>query len=85
MRPKELIDKITLAEEQLEALRTEHDLPISVGLGEDVIYLGISNKKRSLQITFDVFGYMDFCKAVGGRPYHYNTYEKLVNGIKTDG
>ena len=83
MTPKELIDKITLAAEQLESLRTEYDLPISVSFEEGEIALQTSNKKHMLEVFVNDIS-TTYGKTVGGRTLFYDTYEELVESIKTD-
>lgn len=81
MTPKELIDKITLAAEQLESLRTEYDLPVRVGFAMDEVQLSTSNKKHTISISIYDSG-MYYARNSGGGWYTYNTYEELVEDIR---
>lgn len=81
MTPKELVDKITLAAEQLESLRTEHDLPVQVKFGDGEFELSTSNKKHTISISIYDAG-MYYARNSGGGWYTYNTYEELVEDIK---
>lgn len=85
MTPKELIDKITLAAEQLEALRTEHNLPMQVLFDEGEIAIKTSNKKHVLEIYINNRA-PSYGREADGRYYYYNTYEELVEAceVKTD-
>jgi len=80
MTPKELIDKITLAAEQLESLRTEHDLSVSVQFGKDLI-ISTANKKHKVKAIIYEQG-MIYGREVGGKADFYCTYEELVEDIK---
>ena len=83
MTPKELIDKITLAAEQLESLRTEHDLPVSVSLStyDDVVVLYTGNKKHYLEILINK-KWMVYNRTVLGEFRTFDTYEELVEDIR---
>ena len=82
MTPKELIDKITLAAEQLESLRTEHDLPVRVEFEDGEIAIRLSNKARMLEAIIYESSSPTYRALVLGRYYLYNTYEELVEDIK---
>lgn len=81
MTPKELIDKITLAAEQLESLRTEHDLAIRVHFEEGDMIVQTSNKKHMLEVFINDVS-TTYGRTVGGRTKFYNTYEELIEDIK---
>jgi len=82
MTPKELIDKITLAAEQLESLRTEHDLPMYADLRDYALVVGTSNKKGSIEILHYSSGIIDYYRNCNGEPAYFDTYEELVEDIK---
>lgn len=81
MTPKELIDKITLAAEQLESLRTEHDLPVRVEFADECVYLTTANKKHELEIVVTGRG-IYFNRSAGVACKYFDTYEELVEDIK---
>lgn len=82
MTPKELIDKITLAAEQLESLRTEYDLPVIVQIGDECIRFVTSNKKHYLEFVIFCDDSSCYARTVGGRTKFFNTYEELVEDIR---
>ena len=82
MTPKELVDKITLAAEQLESLRTEHDLPLTVYLGEEQIVLSTANKAVTIEVCL-CDSHLYYNRGVVGKGWAgFNTYEELVEDIK---
>lgn len=81
MTPKELIDKITLAAEQLEALRTEHDFPVGVSVRAGFINLCISNKKHLVEVDVDEHK-LSYYRQVGLSYRKFSTYEELVEDVK---
>lgn len=81
MTPKELIDKITLAAEQLESLRTEYDLPARISVRGGFINLAISNKKHLVEVDLDEHK-LSYYRQVGLTYRKFNTYEELVEDIK---
>lgn len=82
MTPKELVDKITLAAEQLESLRTEYDLPPQAELGEGYIAFLTSNKKHLIDITVWSDGLTWYDRHIGSEVETFKTYEELVEDIK---
>lgn len=82
MTPKELVDKITLAAEQLESLRTEHDLPVSVQICDEYLDMRTSNKASSISVTIYHTAPTDYCIKRLGKLRCFDTYEELVEDIK---